>query len=126
MEILIAKSALMSALAGARAASPNEFICLLVGRNENGRAVIEDTMIPPGIAVSETMSSFSEWMLPVLENVVGTFHSHPEGNARPSPADLRLFSRKGGVNLIACAPFGIGNVAAYLGSGKREAFRVLE
>ncbi len=128
MEIVIKRRALLSALAGAKAAYPHEFICLLTGSREKGTStiVIEDTLIPPGIMVSERMSSFSEWMLPVIMGVVGTFHSHPGGSAKPSAQDRRLFSRKGGVNLIAAEPFAINSVAAYLGDGKRAAFRVVD
>ena len=126
MEILIKRNAILSALAGAKSAYPREFICLLTGRREKGNVIIEDTLIPPGIMVSETMSSFSEWMLPVITGMIGTFHSHPGGIARPSPQDRHLFSQKGGVHLIAAEPFEIQNVAAYLGDGKRAEFRVIE
>lgn len=125
MQIIIRKNALLSALAGARAAYPNEFLCLLLGRREKGDLIIEDTMIPPGIMVKETMSSFSEWMLPVIDGLVGTFHSHPGGSLRPSRQDLRLFSQKGGANFIAAEPFGEKDVACYYGDGKKADFRVL-
>jgi proteasome lid subunit RPN8/RPN11 len=126
MELLIKRNALMSALAGANAAYPREFICLLTGRREKDNIIIEDTLIPPGIMVSETMSSFSEWMLPVIVGMIGTFHSHPNGVTRPSPQDRRLFSRKGGVHFIAGHPYGEGNVEAYLGDGRRVQFRAID
>ncbi|MFA6213750.1 MAG: Mov34/MPN/PAD-1 family protein [Candidatus Micrarchaeia archaeon] len=125
MEILIKKRALLSALAGAKAAYPNEFICLLQGKREKGSLLIEDTLIPPGIMTSETMTSFSDWMLPWIEGLVGTFHSHPGGSARPSKEDRWLFSQKGGVHFIAAGPFGAKDVAAYLGDGKRAEFRMV-
>ncbi len=125
MELLIKKQALLSALAGAKSAYPSEFICLLTGRKEKGNILIEDTLIPPGIMVSETMSSFSEWMLPVIIGMIGTFHSHPNGYSHPSAADLRLFSKKGGVHFIAGYPYWETNVEAYIGGGKRVGFRVL-
>jgi proteasome lid subunit RPN8/RPN11 len=126
MEILIKRNAILSALAGAKAAYPREFICLLTGSREKGTILIEDTLIPPGIMVSERMSSFSEWMLPVITGVVGTFHSHPGGSANPSAQDRRLFSKKGGVNIIAAEPFTINSAAAYAGDGKRVLFRVVD
>jgi proteasome lid subunit RPN8/RPN11 len=93
MEILIKRKALLSALAGTKAAYPNEFICLLTGKREpNNTILIEDTLIPPGIMVSESMSSFSDWMMPYIEGVVGTFHSHPDGALFPSKQDRWLFS----------------------------------
>ncbi|HIH19529.1 TPA: metalloprotease [Candidatus Micrarchaeota archaeon] len=122
---MIKKQALDEALAGAASAYPNEFICLLIGRRDKGNIMIEETLIPPGIMVAETMSSFSEWMLPVIVGMMGTFHSHPNGSSLPSAADRRLFSQKGGVNLIAGHPYSEKNVSAYLGNGKRAEFRIV-
>jgi proteasome lid subunit RPN8/RPN11 len=124
--IKIRKNALLSALAGAKAAYPNEFVCLLRGRREKGSLVIEDTLIPPGLMTSETMTSFSDWMLPYIEGLVGTFHSHPGGIARPSRQDRHLFSQKGGVNFIAAEPFALRDVAAFVGNGKQAAFEVVD
>ncbi len=125
MTIFIKRRAFLSALAGAKAASPNEFVCLLQGNMVEKDLVIEDTLIPPGIMTSETMTSFSDWMLPWIEGLVGTFHSHPEGSARPSREDRWLFSQKGGVHFIAASPFRACDVAAYLGNGKKMEFEVV-
>jgi len=124
MGIFIKRRAFLSALAGAKAASPNEFVCLLQGNRVEKDLVIEDTLIPPGIMTSETMTSFSDWMLPWIEGLVGTFHSHPEGSARPSREDRWLFSQKGGIHFIAAGPFRACDVAAYLGNGKKVEFEV--
>jgi len=125
MAIRIMRNAFLSALAGAKAAYPNEFICLLRGRRGKEGIIIEDTLIPPGIMVSEEMSSFSDWMMPFLEGVVGTFHSHPGGVARPSREDRWLFSQKGGVHFIAASPYRARDAAAFLGNGKKVAFEVV-
>jgi proteasome lid subunit RPN8/RPN11 len=125
MAILIRKNAFLSALAGAKAAYPNEFMCLLRGRRVKSGVIIEDTLIPPGIMVSETMTSFSDWMMPYFEGLVGTFHSHPNGAARPSKEDGWLFSQKGGVHLIAASPYRAKDVAAFLGSGKKVGFEIV-
>jgi proteasome lid subunit RPN8/RPN11 len=115
MKIIIKENAIFSALAGAKAAHPNEFICLLIGKREKGNVIIEDTMIPPGIMVSKTMSSFSEWMMPTIDGLMGIFHSHPGGAGHPSRQDRWLFSKKGGVNLIAAEPYRPQDVTVYLG-----------
>ncbi len=126
MQILIKKKALLSALAGAKAAYPNEFICLFTGKREKGNIIIEDTIIPAGIMVSETMSSFSDWMMPVHPGSVGTFHSHPKASPRPSRQDKWLFSKKGGIHFIAAEPFDVQSVSVYLGDGKKADFRVTD
>ncbi len=125
MEISIKRRALLSAIAGAKAAYPNEFLCLLTGKREGGRLLVEDTIIPPGIMVSETMSSFSEWMLPTIDGLVGTFHSHPGASSRPSRQDLLLFSQKGGVNFICGAPFGEKSARAYDSQGRQLRFSII-
>ncbi|MCX8175103.1 MAG: Mov34/MPN/PAD-1 family protein [Candidatus Micrarchaeota archaeon] len=125
MEIRIRRRALAEALAGAKAAYPNEFVCLLRGKRESASIVIEDTLIPPGIMVSKAMSSFSDWMMPFIEGMVGTFHSHPQGELRPSRQDGWLFEKKGGVHFIAVEPFSRKSVAAFLGNGRKVAFRII-
>jgi len=125
MEILVKQKALQSALAGAKAAYPNEFICLLLGRREKGNLIIEDTLIPPGIMVSDSMSSFNDWMMPFIGGQVGTFHSHPGGSALPSKQDKYLFSQKGGAHFIAGEPFSEKDVACYLGTGKKAGFQII-
>jgi len=126
MEISIKRRALLSALAGAKAAHPNEFICLLIGRRGKEGLTIEDTMIPPGIMVSESMSSFSDWMMPFIDGLVGTFHSHPGGARAPSKEDRWLFSQKGGVHFIAAEPYGEKDARAFLHDGKRVQMKVVD
>jgi len=126
MAIKIRENAILSALAGAKAAYPNEFICLLRGKRVGEDLVIEDTLIPPGIMTSKTMTSFSDWMMPYMEGLVGTFHSHPGGTARPSRQDGWLFSQRGGVNFIAAEPFGVKDTAAFTGNGEKVEFVVIK
>jgi len=125
MEILVKRRALLSALAGAKSSYPHEFICLFTGKRVGPNIVIEDTMIPPGIMVSQSMASFNDWMLPFIEGMLGTFHSHPGGSQRPSQQDRYLFSQKGGIHFIAAEPYDEKSVSAYLGSGKKVEFRLV-
>ena len=124
MAIIVRRKVLLTVLAGAKAARPNEFICLLTGKRDGNDVVIDDTLIPPGIMVAKTMSSFSDWMMPTISGLIGTFHSHPGGIPFPSRQDRYLFSRKGGVHFIAAEPFRQENVSAFLGTGEKVAFEV--
>ncbi|MEM4634160.1 MAG: Mov34/MPN/PAD-1 family protein [Candidatus Anstonellaceae archaeon] len=126
LQILVKRKALLSALAGAKSALPNEFICLLTGRKTKNAMIVEDTLIPPMIMVSETTSSFNDWMIPIVENFVGTFHSHPSGSRKPSDEDLWLFQQKGGVHFIASKPFDENSVDCYLGMGRKANFKVVD
>ncbi|MCX8198353.1 MAG: Mov34/MPN/PAD-1 family protein [Candidatus Micrarchaeota archaeon] len=126
LKILVKRKALLSALAGAKAAHPNEFICLLIGKATKNSIIIKDTLVPPGIMVSETSSSFNDWMFPAIEGLVGTFHSHPKGSPEPSEQDRWIFSQKGGVHLIASAPYSKKSVSCYLGNGVQADFFVVD
>ncbi|MFH1095114.1 MAG: Mov34/MPN/PAD-1 family protein [Candidatus Micrarchaeota archaeon] len=124
--ILIKKSALEACLAGARSASPNEFIGLLEGeREDNGDILIERVVLPPGLAVSESSSSFFPWMVPASINQIGLFHSHPRGPNTQSRADAFSASKEGGVQLIACRPFDFSSVAVYDPRGKRMMMKIV-
>ncbi len=124
--ILIKKSALEACLAGAASAFPNEFIGLLEGeRKNNGDILIERVVLPPGLSVSGSSSSFFPWMVPASINKVGLFHSHPRGPNTSSRADLMSASKEGGVQLIACRPFDFASVAAYDPKGKRIMFKII-
>ena len=49
----------------------------------------------------------------------GVVHSHPSGSARPSRADLSMFGRFPGINIIIGHPFRDDSMAAYDRLGNR-------
>ncbi len=129
----ITRSLLETCLAAAKSAYPNEFIGLLEGERQkspDGKSfslTLKRLIVPPGISVSPSFSYYSEWLLPVMPDVWGSFHSHPgTKNNRPSRADLHAFSNEGGVHLIAAEPFGPENIAAYGHEGKKLEFEIVD
>jgi proteasome lid subunit RPN8/RPN11 len=57
---------------------------------------------------------------------VGTVHSHPTPDYRPSKADLALFAKKGIIHLIIRYPYTQGDIACYDNSGNRCEFEPLK
>ena len=130
--LVVKKSAVAACLAGAQSAYPNEFIGLLEGersKNADGKSfdlLITRVIIPPGIGVSGNSASFSSWMVPMVSDVWGSFHSHPGTSVpRPSRADLRAFGKEGGAHLIAAEPFDANSLAAFDSKGKRIPFKIV-
>jgi proteasome lid subunit RPN8/RPN11 len=50
-------------------------------------------------------------------NVVGTVHSHPSPDNSPSSADIKFFSKFGGIHLIIAWPYKINTIKAYDNNG---------
>lgn len=123
--LLIRASVLAACLAGARSAHPNEFIGLLEGEKRKNGLLLTRLVIPSGLSVDSFSSSFSDWQTPPTIDSVGVFHSHPSYSNRPSRADRMAASKEGGVQLIACRPFGISNLAAYDSRSQPLRFRVI-
>jgi proteasome lid subunit RPN8/RPN11 len=97
----------------ARAHHPHEFGGIL--RGEKG--IITELLILPGTVVGSTHAIFQLHMLPIDFKVRGTVHSHPNGIARPSEADLELFRRFGARHIIIGAPYTETSWRAYDGRG---------
>lgn len=99
--------------ATARAQHPDEFGGIL--RQEKG--LVTELLIVPGTTSGATHATFQLHMLPIDFSVVGTVHSHPNGVARPSEADLELFRKFGSRHVIIGAPYDRRSWRAYDGRG---------
>ena len=64
--------------------------------------------------------------LPVNLKIVGTAHSQPSGDPRPSRADLESFQRFGGVHIILAYPFNENSWKAYNSYGEEIEIEVIE
>lgn len=119
----ITRRALVSALASARSAYPNEFGGVL---RADPPGVISELLLLPGTTAGRSHANFQLYMLPADLTVVGTIHSHPSGALHPSDADLGLFRRWGRRHIIVGAPFGPGSWRAYDGNGEEVRLEVRE
>src|SRR5512136_698113 len=92
---------------------PQEFGALLrVDRVE--KTTIIEVILLPGTISGDSHAIFHMHMLPIDYSVVGTVHSHPSSIARPSDADLDLFSHFGRIHIIVgVSPFGDVTWKAY-------------
>ena len=88
---------------------PKEFAAIL--RAEEG--VITELLLLPGTVSGDVHAVFQLHMLPIDFSVVGTAHSHPSGNYRPSEADLHLFSKFGRIHIIVGSPYTPATWQAY-------------
>lgn len=95
---------------------PNEFIALLRG---DGETILE-VLVLPGSSYGESFSSFRRISVPIDHSIVGTVHSHPSRNLRPSGTDLANFCNYGNYHIILRHPYSGGeDVACYDCDGER-------
>ncbi|UCD13250.1 MAG: Mov34/MPN/PAD-1 family protein [Thermoplasmatales archaeon] len=88
----------------AKSSYPNEFGGLL-RVDAISKKTITEVVILPGTISGDSHAIFRLHMLPIDFSIVGTVHSHPTPNARPSKADLALFNKYGKIHIIAASPF---------------------
>jgi proteasome lid subunit RPN8/RPN11 len=117
----IAKDTLLFILESSRSLMPREFAGLL--RAEEG--IITEVLMLPGTESSNKGALLRLYMLPNMR-VVGSVHSHPSHNLRPSKADLSFFSRSGSYHMIVGPPFTEDSWICYDVSGKRRDLPVFD
>jgi len=105
----------------ARSVFPDEFLCMLSA--EDG--VIVDMVLLPGTVYGDSHSFLNQWMAPAGINTIGTAHSHPGYDNRPSDDDLSLFSNMGGIHIITCQPYDRGSWRAYLSNGEEADLEII-
>ncbi len=120
--IIIKEEALLSIIDFARAAYPKEFVAVLEGRTEKGSLTITGVLYQP--FQSSKNAAIMKQDLPLTSGAVGTIHSHPSPNNRPSGQDLQLFGRGGIVHMIIGYPFSQATLACYDLSGNPLEFRL--
>jgi proteasome lid subunit RPN8/RPN11 len=101
----------------AKSNHPNEIIVLLRGKREKDNIHITDFLLPPFGAGGRGMATFPSHMLPIDFTIMGTAHSHPSGNLRPSTTDIHNFY--GRIMMIIGPPYDQPRAAAYYKSGEQ-------
>src|SRR5437762_12202902 len=99
--VAIARKTLRMILEASRDMYPREFGAVL--RADQG--TIDELILVPGTISGKRHALFQLHTLPTDFAVVGTVHSHPSGVFEPSNEDLALFSKFGGIHLIAGYPY---------------------
>ncbi len=117
----IARDTLMFIMEVSRSSMPVEFAGLL--QAEDG--VITEVLILPGTESSRMSALIRLYMLPNMK-VVGSVHSHPSSNIRPSKQDILLFSRTGDYHIIVGPPFDETAWACYDALGEKRELAVLD
>jgi proteasome lid subunit RPN8/RPN11 len=114
--VVISKTALEFALGVSRELFPREFMGLLRGNGDE----ISEILIIPATLWGEGFAQIHGMQVPWDKSIVGSIHSHPSGDNRPSQQDLVEFGRSGNIHLILRHPYGgIKDVACYSTDGKR-------
>jgi len=81
--------------------------------------VIEEAIVLPKTIYGEGFASTYLNMKPIDSSIIGSAHSHPTANNKPSAQDLRFFESFGLVHLIIKYPHKtIRDIAAYNRNGE--------
>ena len=117
----IARDTLKFILEASRSSMPVEFAGLLQVDDD----IITEVMILPGTESSRMSALIRLYMLPNMQ-VVGSAHSHPSSDIRPSKPDILFFSRTGNYHIIVGPPFDESSWACYDAAGERREIQVLD
>jgi proteasome lid subunit RPN8/RPN11 len=122
--VSIPSELLETILEGARQLYPRESFLLLRGKKSKNVIRVSDLVVAPFAVHGRGFASYSAHMLPMDFSVVGTVHSHPSGNIRPSYVDLNHMM--GRILMIVGYPFmDERNVAVYGSDGETLALNVI-
>ena len=113
----IKESLLKVVLENASLMHPREILFMLRGEKKGNTIHISDLIIPPLATYGRGFTTFSLSALPIDFSIVGTAHSHPSGNVKPSIGDLNQAIGK--IIMIVGFPYTSRNVAVYDREGNR-------
>ena len=120
--IKIKKAVIESIVMASQNTFPDEFISLL-GVDNSG--IISELVVLPSV-FGRNFSSVRLDLMPFDRKVIGSVHSHPSHNNRPSQGDLNVFSRLGKIHFIVCLPFNLNSLKAYNVKGAEMEFEAVE
>lgn len=108
----------------ARESYPNEFVAMLQGKVKEGVLHIDGLLFLPG-ETSDKGAVMNIFMMPLVDEGIGSVHSHPGYDGSPSGADLHFFSKNGLFHLILAEPYNQDSIFAYNSFGERVDFKVI-
>ncbi len=105
------REACMELILGAsRELYPREFIGLLRGDKD----LISEVLVIPRSLYGEGFAQIRWNHVPIDNTIIGSVHSHPSENNRPSKTDINYFKKTGDIHLIIKQPArGIEDIACY-------------
>jgi len=113
--VYILEDALELILGASRELYPREFIAMLRGEGDT----ITEILVIPESLYGEGFSSIRSYHIPLDKTIIGSVHSHPSRNNKPSEEDLIHFSQSGRIHLIVRQPaLDIGDIACYDSTGR--------
>lgn len=118
----IRRETLEMILEASRDSHPMEFGAIL--RAEEG--VVSELLLIPGTIGGESHAIFHLHNLPVDFTVVGTVHSHPSPEPRPSRQDIEFFQRIGYLHIIAAYPYDQASWRAWDRQGEPYPLTIVE
>lgn len=125
MKVRISREALDSILTHALSIHPREAVLLLRGEAKKEYITVREVLIPPLATYGRGFSIIPLVYLPIDFSIVGTVHSHPSGDLKPSIEDLNNIY--GLILMIVAHPYrGLENVAIYSKSGDRIEHTIVE
>ncbi|MDD5148690.1 MAG: Mov34/MPN/PAD-1 family protein [Candidatus ainarchaeum sp.] len=118
----IRRGTIESIIEAAKNVYPKEFVSLLGSKKKNG--TIDELVVAPA-TFGDSFSSVDLYDLPFDKGIIGSVHSHPSPDNRPSSADKRFFKKTGEIHLIIGYPFTINNIRAFNAEGKQIGIEVI-
>lgn len=97
------RSARRTMQAMARQTYPKEAFGVLRGDHEGGVLTVREVSFQPFVNTRSSADVIIDGF--AVSDLVGTFHSHPGPDDRPSRADLRLFGEHPGLHCIVGYPY---------------------
>jgi proteasome lid subunit RPN8/RPN11 len=120
--VIVKRTVIEDIMEFAKANSRREFIALLEGTVDDGKAIVTGVLYQP--FTSSEYKAVVHINLPMTSSSIGSVHSHPSGGNTPSGQDLLMFTRTGIVHLIICYPFREQDIACWDLHGNRTQFIV--
>jgi len=123
-EVIIDREVVDEILQIAREAYPDEFAALLEGKITDGVLHIDGILFLPGETYDKG-AVMNIFMRSLIDEGIGSVHSHPGYNGSPSGADLHFFSKNGLFHLIIAQPYNEDSIFAYNSFGQRIDFKLI-